>query len=531
MGQDVAVIILFTGMAARHLIGAVLAHAQAVAPAETVNRHGLAGFDLEIGLAGDSSGIGIRRRTTAAVKIEERTAQAKDGLEGRTLDGDAALRPLDDHGLDPAGNAAVGRRHGPLGQGRQLDGLDAADALAGSTQFGRHLFRRRRHSPAIARHLIAGIADTAQIRDMGAPDIFTVFRPAAGSGAEKGVDRPALISDYLPFCRVDGFDDRRRFAIDAGIDLARRIVGKVEAALAEAALMGNGIGPGGDGLGLQGLFAPRRRHFLADDAVEILFHRQDVDDGQAPAAGRFHHFQGAAVGVAVSDLDGAAVDQGPDLDRYGTDVAVNGQVRPRQSNGDGHVGRRFLPEHVAAIDTQALRPGDGHTAPAFADADAQGSAIVDGLFMCISRRRLGRLPHRFDGLAGMAFGLGLGRRRKDTRRHQGTEGRAEGQAGYLLFIHKNPPHRRKKRLRTIVRTALMRMQVTMGKWKDVLPLVKEISPGRWPRKFPSPRESPAIHKRPATMKKRPVRMSNFAIIVPPILLMAQAGPDGGRRRR
>ena len=277
--------------------------------------------------------------------------------------------------------------------------------------------------------------------------------------------------------------------------------------------MGNGISPGGDGLGLQGLFAPRRRHFLTDDTVEILFHWQDVDDGQAPAAGRLHHFQGTAVSVAVGNLNGSALDQRPDLDWHRTDIAIDSQVRPRQGNSDGHVSRYFLPEHVAAINAQPLRPGDSDTAPSFADSDAQGGAIMNGLFMCISSRCLGCLPHGFDGLARMI--LGLSRRRKDTRRHQGTEGRAEGQAGYLLCIHKNPPHRRKKRLRTIVRTALMIRQVTMGKWKDVFPRVKEISPGRWPKKFPSPRESPAIQRRPATMKKSPIRMSNFAIAIPP----------------
>ena len=53
----------------------------------------------------------------------------------------------------------------------------------------------------------------------------------------------------------------------------------------------------------------------------------------------------------------------------------------------------------------------------------------------------------------------------------------------------------------MVKMTLIRMQVTMGKEKDVFPLVKEISPGRWPKYFPIPTASPAIQIRPAMMKK------------------------------
>ena len=167
--------------------------------------------------------------------------------------------------------------------------------------------------------------------------------------------------------------------------------------------MGNGISPGRDGLGLEGLFAPRRRHFLADDAVEILFYWYDVDDGQAPAARRFHHFQGAAVGIAVGNLNGPALDQGPDLDGHSADIAIDSQVRPGQGNGDRYVGSGFLPEHVAAVDAQPLRPGDGHPAPSFADADAQSRAVLDGLLM------------RICGLFRRIHGLFMGRRCRLSR--------------------------------------------------------------------------------------------------------------------
>mgnify|MGYP006910457688 CR=1 FL=1 len=45
MGQNLAVVISFSGVLLRHLVRPVLAHSQSVAPAETVDRQRLSRFD------------------------------------------------------------------------------------------------------------------------------------------------------------------------------------------------------------------------------------------------------------------------------------------------------------------------------------------------------------------------------------------------------------------------------------------------------------------------------------------------------
>ena len=75
------------------------------------------------------------------------------------------------------------------------------------------------------------------------------------------------------------------------------------------------------------------------------------------------------------------------------------------------------------------------------------------------------------------------------------------------------------------------IQVTMGKEKDVFPLVKEISPGKWPKNFPIPKASPAIQRRPARMKKTPIMSNNFPMLSLLIPLSARADPNADRQHR
>ena len=98
-----------------HLVGAILAHAQAVPPAIAKNGQGFAGLQLQCCPMGRLARIGIRCTSLALIKVEESTLQAKNRLKSLARYLYGTLRATDDHIQDPAGHTPVRYGHGPPG--------------------------------------------------------------------------------------------------------------------------------------------------------------------------------------------------------------------------------------------------------------------------------------------------------------------------------------------------------------------------------------------------------------------------------
>ena len=216
--------------------------------------------------------------------------------------------------------------------------------------------------------MAAVIGYTTQIWDLISPDVFTVFRPAAGIRHEKGIDRLTPIGNDFAACSIDGMNDRRRFSVNSCVGLARRIIGHIKTPAGKIIFMRNSIGPGRYGLRFQRFRMPRRGHFLANNTIEIFFHWHDVDDRKAPALGRFHNFQGSAIRIAIGNTDKSG--RGQRAYFYVTHFFsgyLNGIAGNRKLNR--RLGGKFFPKLSLRPDCQASRTGQRHRTASFTNTD------------------------------------------------------------------------------------------------------------------------------------------------------------------
>ena len=211
-----------------------------------------------------------------------------------------------------------------------------------------------------------------------------IGRPAAVAAGELRKDRRAAVRPDDPRRGVHRIGRRRRLEGDGAAaggaqrtapeHLALGRVTDVPGAGAMRPLVG-AVGPGGDGLRLEGGRLPRRRGLARDDPEQIVLEAQHVDADQAGRAGP-HRLHGAAVvaggGVRVGQPD---VRRAGEAERSGKDrlpaVAVRrpgaagqrGEVQPVDGRGHPPAGR-------------AGRQGRGATTGEVGDGEAVGG--VDG---------------------------------------------------------------------------------------------------------------------------------------------------------
>ena len=174
---------------------------------------------------------------------------------------------------------------------------------------------------------------------------------SAGTHIE-GVDKLAVVDGHFPARLLDRPAAERAFGAEAEIDLGGGRGHQVEAEVVELAEVLQGIGPGGDGLGLLGfeLVEIGRRQLCGDDALEIFFHIENIDQDEALAAPPQDE-DPAVVAAAVRE---EALGRGGDEIERGIGAEIDELVVDRDPAGVVFGGRNLLPDDPGIADAQRV---------------------------------------------------------------------------------------------------------------------------------------------------------------------------------
>ena len=219
------------------------------------------------------AGDGKREGTVGVGQGEGGRAQAEDGPGLGTGDGDAA----DGDAVDAAAGGALGVRD-PGG------GVVAEDGVGlGGGELVLEFLAGEGHLALIVGHTVPlRGGDALQVGDTVAPDLHGVLGGTGGGGVEDGVDKLTIVEDHLVgrvrhgggnFIGVfDGLVPPVALGLVLGDPgLAAAVVGaEVGVGVVVGLAPVEGIGPGGHGLGFQGLFVERGGHLRCHHAPEIL---------------------------------------------------------------------------------------------------------------------------------------------------------------------------------------------------------------------------------------------------------------------
>ena len=223
----------------RHAFGTVLAHAESVTEAASLDDEGVWGLCFGVGFGvgglGDDGDFG-------AAEIE--------GVAKIFCGDPFAIVAADKFELAIAasgGGVAYGINGSNGTQANQVAEFIPADDFV----------------PTIDGCVLVVVGDRAQIGDSAPPNILDVFGMAATGGMEEGFDNRAIVGEDLSSGGIDGGLGSGGFVLDTPINLTTGGVAKVETAIPIPVTTIEGVGSGGDGLGFEGFLGPVAVHFSA----------------------------------------------------------------------------------------------------------------------------------------------------------------------------------------------------------------------------------------------------------------------------
>jgi len=161
---------------------------------------------------------------------------------------------------------------------------------------------QRERPVVVGRERVEGIVDRGEVRHRldARQDLLGGCAASPRGRGEVRHDRLARIQHDLPGGRVDGRRRRDPLRREAPVDLAALVRVEVEGA-GRGLARRHRVGARGDGLRLERLGSPGRRHLARDDAAQVVLERDDVHDRESP--GLREHAQSAPVAPVAHGVE------------------------------------------------------------------------------------------------------------------------------------------------------------------------------------------------------------------------------------